>query len=163
LGCLAARRYNHGSTGPGSLQSSRLGLPVASLIVIVNSDALPPDIVSLAEVLPEAFWQRCYAHFLRNALDYLPRKVNDDCLTELRWFYDRRNVEEPRRDLIAWLGKWQAKYPKLCKMVEGNIEETFTFYRRLPKEHHKHLKSTKYARTPQPGAQAPDPCDPDLS
>jgi transposase-like protein len=25
--------------------------------------------------------------------------------------------------------------------VENNIEETFTFYR-LPKEHHKHLKST---------------------
>src|ERR1700730_13315499 len=96
---------------------------------------------SLAEVLPEAFWQRCYVHFLRNALDYLPRKFNDDCLTELRWFYDRRNVEEARRDLVAWLGKWQAKYPKLCEWVEGNIEETFTFYR-LPKEHHKHLKST---------------------
>jgi len=96
---------------------------------------------SLAEVLPEAFWQRCYVHFLRNALDYLPRKVNDDCWTELRWFYDRRNVEEARRDLVAWLGKWQTKYPKLCEWVEGNIEETFTFYR-LPKEHHKHLKST---------------------
>jgi transposase-like protein len=96
---------------------------------------------SLAEVLPEAFWQRCYVHFLRNALDYLPRKVNDDCLTELRWFYDRRNVQEARRDLVAWLGKWQTKYPKLCEWVEGNIEETFTFYR-LPKEHHKHLKST---------------------
>ena len=96
---------------------------------------------SLAEVLPEAFWQRCYVHFLRNALDYLPRKVNDDCLTELRWFYDRRNVQEARRDLAAWLGKWQTKYPKLCEWVEGNIEETFTFYR-LPKEHHKHLKST---------------------
>jgi len=96
---------------------------------------------SLAEVLPEAFWQRCYVHFLRNALDYLPRKVNDDCLTELRWFYDRRNVQEARRDLVAWLGKWQAKYPKFCEWVEGNIEETFTFYR-LPKEHHKHLKST---------------------
>src|SRR6201985_2011174 len=65
---------------------------------------------SLAEVLPEAFWQRCYVHFLRNALDYLPRKVNDDCLTELRWFYDRRNVQEARRDLVAWLGKWQTKY-----------------------------------------------------
>jgi putative transposase len=56
---------------------------------------------SLAEVLPEAFWQRCYVHFLRNALDYLPRKVNDDCLTKLRWFYDRRNVQEARRDLVA--------------------------------------------------------------
>jgi len=96
---------------------------------------------SIAEVLPEAFWQRCYVHFLRNALDYLPRKADDDCLTELRWFYERRNVEEARRDLVAWLGKWQAKYPKLCEWVETNIEETFTFYR-LPKEHHKHLKST---------------------
>jgi putative transposase len=88
-------------------------------------------------------------HFLRNALDYLPRKANDDCLTELRWFYERRNVEEARRDLVAWLAKWQAKYSKLCvwvennicEWVENNIEETFSFYR-LPKEHHKHLKST---------------------
>src|SRR6201991_1884805 len=96
---------------------------------------------ALAEVLPEAFWQRCYVHFLRNVWDYLLRKVSDDCVIELRWFYDRRNVEEARRDLVAWLAKWQAKYPKLCEWVEGNIEETFTFYR-LPKEHHKHLKST---------------------
>ena len=28
-----------------------------------------------------------------------------------------------------------------CAWVEENIEETFTFYR-LPREHHKHLKST---------------------
>jgi transposase-like protein len=96
---------------------------------------------AIAEVLPQAFWQRCYVHFLRNAHDYLPRKADDDCLTELRWFYERRNVEEARRDLVAWLGKWQGKYPKLCEWVEANIEETFTFYR-LPKEHHKHLKST---------------------
>ena len=74
-------------------------------------------------------------------MDYLPRKTNDDCLTELRWFYERRNVQEARLDLVAWLSKWQAKYPKLCEWVEANIEETFTFYR-LPKEHHKHLKST---------------------
>ena len=96
---------------------------------------------AVSEVLSEAFWQRCYVHFLRNALDYLPRKTNDDCLTELRWFYERRNVQEARLDLVAWLSKWQAKYPKLCEWVEANIEETFTFYR-LPKEHHKHLKST---------------------
>ena len=35
---------------------------------------------------------------VRNALDYLPRKVTDDCLVELRWLYDRRNAEEARRD-----------------------------------------------------------------
>jgi putative transposase len=53
---------------------------------------------AIREVLPEAAWQRCYVHFLRNALDYLPRKADDDCLMELRWIYGRRNAEEARRD-----------------------------------------------------------------
>jgi putative transposase len=29
---------------------------------------------TIAEILPEAAWQRCYAHFLRNALNYPPCK-----------------------------------------------------------------------------------------
>jgi putative transposase len=96
---------------------------------------------AIHEVLPEAAWQRCYVHFLRNALDYVPRKVDDDCLRELRWLYDRRDLAEARRDLAAWLAKWQVTYPKLCGWVEDNIEQTLTFYR-LPRRHHKHLKST---------------------
>jgi len=96
---------------------------------------------AVAEVFPESAWQRCYVHFLRNALDHLPRKADDDCLMELRWLYDRRCLEEARRDLGAWLSKWAQRYPKLCNWVEEHIEETFTFYR-WPLAHHKHLKST---------------------
>ena len=110
-------------------------------VIFAVSDDHPGLKRAITEVLPEAYWQRCYVHFLRNALDYLPRKVADDCLVELRWLYDRRNAEEARRDLAAWLLRWQEKYPKLCVWVEENIEETLTFYR-LPREHHKHLKST---------------------
>jgi len=95
-------------------------------------------------------------HVLRNALDHVPRlsaplrslrgigrspMVDDDCLQELRWIYDRRDLAEARRDLAAWLAKWQAKYPKLTSWAEDNIEETLTFYR-LPRQHHKHMKST---------------------
>jgi putative transposase len=96
---------------------------------------------AIREVLPEAAWQRCYVHFLRNTLDYLPRKADDDCLIELRWIYERRNREEARQDLNTWLAKWGARYPKLCVWVEDHIEETLTFYG-LPLPHHKHLKST---------------------
>ena len=96
---------------------------------------------AIREVLPAAAWQRCYVHFLRNALDHLPRKADDDCLQELRWLYDRRELAEARQDLARWLGKWQTKYPKLCDWVEENIEETLTYYR-LPQQHHKHMKST---------------------
>ena len=96
---------------------------------------------ALREVLAEAAYQRCYVHFLRNALDHVPRKVDDDCLQELRWLYDRRDLAEARRDLAAWLAKWSGKYSKLTGWVEENIDETLTFYR-LPRQHHKHLKST---------------------
>jgi len=108
---------------------------------LVVSDDHPGLKRAIMEVLPEAAWQRCYVHFLRNALDHLPRKADDDCLMELRWLYDRRNAEEAHRDLAAWLSRWAGKYRKLCEWVEANIEETWTFYR-LPREHHKHLKST---------------------
>jgi putative transposase len=96
---------------------------------------------AVSEVFTEAVWQRCYVHFLRNSLDYLPRKADNDCLTELRWIYDRRSIEEAREDLAAWLRKWAGRYPKLCDWAEANIEETLTFYR-LPRQHHKNLKST---------------------
>ncbi|NMG01237.1 IS256 family transposase [Aromatoleum toluolicum] len=96
---------------------------------------------AISEVLTEAVWQRCYVHFLRNALDYLPRKADDDCLQELRWIYDRRDIQEANRDLVAWISKWQAKYPKLVDWAESNIAETLSFYH-LPRQHHKHMKST---------------------
>jgi putative transposase len=114
------------------------GLRGVELVVSDDHEGLKN---AIRECLPEAAWQRCYVHFLRNALDYLPRKANDDCLVELRWLYDRHDLEQARQDLAVWLNKWQGKHPKLCNWVEANIEETFTFYR-LPAEHHKHLKST---------------------
>ena len=96
---------------------------------------------AIEETLTEAAWQRCYVHFLRNALDYLPRKAGDDCLMELRWIYDRHDAEEARRDLDRWLQKWAPSYPQLCDWVEANIEQTWTFLS-LPRQHHKHIKST---------------------
>ena len=94
-----------------------------------------------SRLLPEAAYQRCYVHFLRNALDYLPRKADDDCLQELRWLYERRNLAEAQADLAGWLKRWEKRYPKLTDWVENQIAETLTFYR-LPRQHHKHLKST---------------------
>jgi putative transposase len=122
-----------------------LGLNARSLygVEIVVADDHAGLRAALREVLAEAAYQRCYVHFLRNALDYVPRRVDDDCQQELRWLYVRRDLPEARGNLAAWLTKWSGKYPKLTGWVEENIDETLTltFYR-LPRQHHKHLKST---------------------
>ena len=47
------------------------GLAGVEFVVSDNHEGLK---AAIREVLPEAAWQRCYVHFLRNALDYVPRK-----------------------------------------------------------------------------------------
>lgn len=133
-----ANRESKSSWRDFLLRLKERGLSGVELVV---SDDHPGLRDAIPKVLTEACWQRCYVHFLRNALDYLPRRGGDDCLRELRWLYDRRDAQEARSDLASWLSKWQPKYPKLCSWVEENIEQTLTFYR-FPLAHHKHIKST---------------------
>lgn len=138
LGVEMANRESQSSWRTFLLGLRERGLSGVELVVADDHAGLR---AAIREVLPEAAYQRCYVHFLRNALDHLPRKADDDCLQELRWLYDRRSVEEARRDLAAWIAKWEGRYPRLVAWAEETIEETFTFYR-LPRQHHKHLKST---------------------
>ena len=138
LGVEMASRESASSWKEFLLSLKQRGLKGVEMVVSDDHSGLKK---AIAEVMPEAIWQRCYVHFLRNALDYLPRKADDDCLRELRWLYDRRDLNEAGKDLANWLKRWQDKYPKLCDWVEDNISETLSFYS-LPRGHHKHLKST---------------------
>jgi transposase-like protein len=93
---------------------------------------------ALREVLAEAAYRRCYVHFLRNALDYVPRRrrrLPAGATLALRPPRSHRGTS------AAWLTRWSGKYAKFTGWVEENIDETLTFYR-LPRQHHKHLKST---------------------
>ena len=138
LGVSLANRESKNSWKDFIVSLKKRGLRGVELAITDSHEGLKK---ALEEVLPEAAWQRCYVHFLRNALDYLPRRGDDDCLTELRWLYSRRSLEEAQADLAAWLRKWQERYPRLTSWVEENIEQTLTYYR-WPLQHHKHLRST---------------------
>lgn len=138
IGVSLANRESKNSWKDFIVSLKKRGLRGVELAITDSHEGLKK---AIEEVLPEAAWQRCYVHFLRNALDYLPKRGDDDCLTELRWLYSRRSLEEAQVDLSAWLRKWQERYPKLTSWVEENIEETLTYYR-WPMQHHKHLRST---------------------
>ncbi|PKB25346.1 transposase-like protein [Novosphingobium kunmingense] len=138
LGVVMANRESSSSWKDFLLRLRTRGLHGVEFVVADDHAGLR---AAIREVLTGAAYQRCYVHFLRNALDHLPRKADDDCLQELRWLYDRRNLAEARADLAQWLARWQGKYPRLTDWAEETIEETFSFYR-LPRQHHKHLKST---------------------
>ncbi|MBB3396168.1 transposase-like protein [Rhizobium sp. BK060] len=51
---------------------------------------------AVREVLPDAWFQCCNVHFLRNALDHVPHKTDDACLQEQRWIMTAANYQRPR-------------------------------------------------------------------
>lgn len=82
---------------------------------------------AIADVLTESARHRCTVHFLRKALDYAPRKADSDCLHELRWLYERRDLTEAQRDLAAWLAKRSPEHPQaheLGRRPLGDPSET---------------------------------------
>jgi putative transposase len=111
-----ANRESRSSWRDFLLQLRERGLSGVEFVVSDDHAGLRQAIV---EVLPEAASQRCYVHFLRNALDYVPRKVDDDCLRELRWLYDRRDLAEARREPRG-----------LARQVAGDLPEALWLGRR---------------------------------
>jgi putative transposase len=79
LGMEMANRESSTSWKGFVLGLKRRGLRASSLVSATILLSLKRAII---EALSEAYWQRCHVHFLRNALDYLPRKVADDFLIE---------------------------------------------------------------------------------
>jgi putative transposase len=129
------------------------GLVGVEFVVSDNHEGLK---AAIREVLPEAAWQRCYVHFLRNALDYVPRKVDDDCLQELRWFYDRRELAEVRRDIAQWLGKWQTKSPTM-QLGRGQHRGDADLLSAAAAASQAY-EVDQHARTLESGTQAANPC-----
>src|SRR6201993_3160407 len=116
LAVALANRESRSSWKDFLLDLKRRGLFGVEFVVCDDHAGLKQ---AIGEILAEAIWQRCYVHFLRNALDYIPRKVDDDCLQELRWFYDRRDLAEVRRDIAQWLPQWRGEEAQPFPRGEG--------------------------------------------
>jgi putative transposase len=118
LGIELANRQSQTSWREFLMSLKQRGLSDVEFVVTDDDAGLRKAIAEILPLRPPG--SGCYVHFLRTALNYLPRKADDDCLQELRWIYHRRNLTEAQRDLATWLPRWEKKYPKLTDWVEEN-------------------------------------------
>ena len=111
-------------------------------VIFAVSDDHPGLKRAVMEVLPEAFWQGCYVHFLRNAADHLPRKncrrLSDRTVLALR-STQRRGSSQRSGGLAASLA---GKIPETLRMGRREHRGDAYLLPIAPREHHKHLKST---------------------
>ena len=93
---------------------------------MVISDSHKSIRKSVAEVYPEAAWQRCQAHFQRNILDITPKKYKEALALELRKMFEATSIEEARCVKESIVAEYEEVAEKAIETLENGFEESMT-------------------------------------
>ena len=90
---------------------------------------------TIAEVFPEARYQRCVVHFYRNVFSVVPNGKVREVSRMLKAIHAQESLEAARIKAAQVVEKlYQMKLSSAAKKVEDGIEETLT-YMRFPSQH----------------------------
>jgi len=98
-------------------------------------------IESLADIYPEAKWQRCVVHFYRNVFTLVPRSKVRAVAAMLKAIHaqeDKEAAEEKTRAVIKKLRK--RRLSGAADLVEEGAKETLSYYA-FPSQHWRSLRT----------------------
>ena len=108
---------------------------------LVISDACLGLVESVAELYPDADWQRCVVHFYRNVFSHVPHTKVREVAAMLKAIHAQENKEAAQQKADQVVEKLrEMKLSAAAKLVEESIHETLTYYN-YPSEHWLKLKT----------------------
>jgi len=108
---------------------------------LMISDACLGLMESIAEVFPDADWQRCAVHFYRNVFSHVPRGKMREVAAMLKAIHaqeSREAAESKSKDVIKKLKAMKLR--AAAELVEKSIHETFAYYA-YPPQHWLKIKT----------------------
>lgn len=112
-------------------------------IDIITSDAHKGLIAALKEVYPNAPWQRCQFHFLKNILKETPKKWEPGLKTELREMFTSKTIEDARKRRDEIINDYKDVAPKAMEILDLGFDEAMTVML-LPENMRTPLRTTNY-------------------
>ena len=109
-------------------------------VQLAISDAHPGLKAALAQVLGAA-WQRCTAHFLRDALGHARRDQHGVLGALIRPIFNAASLEQARDRLSEAVAALDGKLPKVAGLLEDAEDDLLAFYA-FPAGHWRQLRST---------------------
>lgn len=96
---------------------------------------------AIAEVFPDAAYQRCIVHFYRNALSKVPKQKRRAVAEMLKAIHAQESFDESMAKAASVAAKLRdMKLNEAAKCVEGGVTETLT-YTRFPMEHWRRIRT----------------------
>ena len=108
---------------------------------LIISDAHRSIRGAIAEVYPNAAWQRCQVHLTRNILDITPAKYKEGLKTDLNHMFHARNKEEAESIKNEIIRDYEDVASKAMKILEDGFEDTMSVMC-LPEHIRTRLRST---------------------
>ena len=108
---------------------------------LVISDTCLGLVESLAEVFPEADWQRCVVHFYRNVFSHVPNGKVRAVAAMLRAIHaqeSRATAQRKAQEVIETLKTMKLR--TAAALVDSAVSEAFTFYA-YPPQHWLKIKT----------------------
>ena len=108
---------------------------------LVIADGIAGVWKALRDSFPRSRQQRCWVHKMRNILDKVPKRAEEEIREELRAIYYARSEKEAHRLKAEFVQKYRAVYPKAVASLEECGDRLFTYFE-FPKCHWPSIKST---------------------
>src|SRR5271157_2609874 len=93
------------------------------------------------EVYPEARWQRCWVHKIKNILNKLPKVLQAKAKGMLHEIYNAPDMENAIKSFEAFKAVYNPKYPTAVECLEKDWERMIAYYS-CPAEHWIHIRTT---------------------
>lgn len=81
---------------------------------------------AFAEVYPDAAWQRCQVHFLRNITESAPSRYKEAIKVELRRMFEADTIEEARKIKNEIVEEYESCAEKSMSILDSGFEDSMT-------------------------------------
>ena len=93
---------------------------------MVISDAHKSILRAVAKTYPDAAWQRCQVHFMRNILDETPTRFKEGLKTDLRRMFNASTIDEARSIRDGIISDYSPVAAKAVETMDKGFEDAMT-------------------------------------
>jgi putative transposase len=98
-------------------------------------------LAAIADLFPTTLRQRCLVHKQRNVMSAIPKREQQEVITELKGIWQQEKKEDALLNLMAFQAKYQKRYPEAVRSLIEDEEHLLTFHA-FPPVMHRSIRST---------------------
>lgn len=91
-----------------------------------TTDAHEGLAAAIQEVFPDAAWQRCQAHFMRNITDAAPKSLRAGLRSELAEMFNAKTIAEARKRRDEIIADYCERAPRATECLDGGFDDAMT-------------------------------------